>query len=699
MIKKILLSLLILLSIPMIVYAGMKYNAFTGKLDETGQGSTVVNFDPANYGGVNWGSNTAFTWGFLSGSTTPQMTFGDGTLDFYNTAVTIHGTNSSFKFANNMFFNGDTARKLLLGSTGGTYNENIRIDNDTTTNTIGIDSTTGVTSIDTGTIGIRNTATNNAMGNVSIGTAGTGASVVSAAGNVSIGTAYAVAHAAPTNGAVIQGNVGIGTWLPVTALDVAGGTITAGALNLTSTTQGSTDYYEASANGTNKVTVTAPASLSADRTCTLQDDSTPFDNCVSGGATPGGNSGAIQYNSSGSLAGNEDNFSISGSNIGIGTNAPASSVALDIRGNPVKIWTGAGTDTNATAAGELYVQGDLEVDGSIYGDGTNITGISGVLSGMTANKVQKASNATTLADSVIYDNGTNVGIGTTSPGALLSVNGVLRLGTGVTGATMNTSISNGITYTYNFSADNSTRVAHLFSTASHSGSSGVGTVGLEGSGSNQQTGTGSYVRGVYGLATTANTSGTTDNSYGLYGATIRNGSGGTVTNAYSVYGAANTNTAGTTTRAYAGGFNGWTAATSVGIGTSNAGNYWQTAPPSGGLIVESNVGIGTLAPIAKLSVWSTATDTTPAVIFRDSTGAPLVTVLSNGNVGIGTLTPTSKLSIYGATVTQRINGANTACATTCGALTCFGGFDTALTTGDVWVDCADATADKCQCSK
>src|SRR5439155_10304325 len=65
-----------------------------------------------------------------------------------------------------------------------------------------------------------------------------------------------------------------------------------------------------------------------------------------------------------------------GGGVGIGTTATSASTALDVRGNPVKVWTGSGTDTNSTAAGELYVQGDLEVDGLIYGDGSQLTGLS-----------------------------------------------------------------------------------------------------------------------------------------------------------------------------------------------------------------------------------------------------------------------------------------------------------------------------------
>ncbi len=58
--------------------------------------------------------------------------------------------------------------------------------------------------------------------------------------------------------------------------------------------------------------------------------------------------------------------------VGIGTTAPSG--ALDVRGAEVRIWTGAGTDTNAGNPGELYVEGDLEVDGTIYGVAATYTG-------------------------------------------------------------------------------------------------------------------------------------------------------------------------------------------------------------------------------------------------------------------------------------------------------------------------------------
>ena len=54
---------------------------------------------------------------------------------------------------------------------------------------------------------------------------------------------------------------------------------------------------------------------------------------------------------------------LSGS-LGIGTSSPTGK--LDVRGDEVRVWTGTGTNTYATSSGELYVQGDTEVDGRFY---------------------------------------------------------------------------------------------------------------------------------------------------------------------------------------------------------------------------------------------------------------------------------------------------------------------------------------------
>jgi hypothetical protein len=54
-------------------------------------------------------------------------------------------------------------------------------------------------------------------------------------------------------------------------------------------------------------------------------------------------------------------------NVGIGTSSVSG--RLDVRGDEVRIWTGAGAVNLATGSGDLYVQNELEVDGTFYNYG------------------------------------------------------------------------------------------------------------------------------------------------------------------------------------------------------------------------------------------------------------------------------------------------------------------------------------------
>src|SRR3989344_4215584 len=60
-----------------------------------------------------------------------------------------------------------------------------------------------------------------------------------------------------------------------------------------------------------------------------------------------------------------------------------------------------------------------------------------------------------------------------------------------------------------------------------------------------------------------------------------------------------------------------------------------------------NVGIGTTSPFAKLSVKGAGTTTGINFQTTNSNDTPLVTVLDSGNVGIGTASPTAKLEVAG----------------------------------------------------
>jgi hypothetical protein len=87
---------------------------------------------------------------------------------------------------------------------------------------------------------------------------------------------------------------------------------------------------------------------------------------------------------------------------------------------------------------ELRVTSSLTVVGNATVSGQNVclqNGINcpaggGTIGGSgTANYLAKFTAGTTIGNSLIFDNGTNVGIGTASPGAKLDINGNLKIGT------------------------------------------------------------------------------------------------------------------------------------------------------------------------------------------------------------------------------------------------------------------------------
>ncbi len=102
-----------------------------------------------------------------------------------------------------------------------------------------------------------------------------------------------------------------------------------------------------------------------------------------------------------------------GGNVGIGTSAPAA--MLHVGNAP----TSLAVDLTLYSA---IIKGDLAVDGHVYGDGSLMSGVVTTI-GLTDGYVPKTSGAV-MIDSLIYDNGTNVGLGTAVPRARLEVVGL-----------------------------------------------------------------------------------------------------------------------------------------------------------------------------------------------------------------------------------------------------------------------------------
>lgn len=109
-----------------------------------------------------------------------------------------------------------------------------------------------------------------------------------------------------------------------------------------------------------------------------------------------------------------------GGSVGVGTTTPGAK--LEVNGQ-AKI-TGGSPGNNKVLASDATGLGSWQA----------LTTLGAVLGSGTTNHVAKWTSGTAIGDSQIFDNGANVGVGTTTPGAKLEVSGQVRITGGAPGA-------------------------------------------------------------------------------------------------------------------------------------------------------------------------------------------------------------------------------------------------------------------------
>jgi hypothetical protein len=207
-----------------------------------------------------------------------------------------------------------------------------------------------------------------------------------------------------TNGVMIgtTGNVGIGSTAPQAKLDVEGvayfgvGNVSIGTI----TPSGVLTIY---ANGGQPDVRLGSADLYSWQIQRISNGNLNFNNA------------------SNSAYGTQVTFQDNSGNVGIGITAPRQK--MDVVGN---IYA-----TGNIGIGSVAPAGAIDVgSGSVcIGHTCNSSWPSGI-SGLTPGKLPKALTASTLTDSMLYSNGTNMGIGSTVPQAKLDIEGGLYVGIG-----------------------------------------------------------------------------------------------------------------------------------------------------------------------------------------------------------------------------------------------------------------------------
>lgn len=309
-------------------------------------------------------------------------------------------------------------------------------------------------------------------------------------GNLAIGSSYAGNETAPDNGAIIEGNVSIGTPIALFPLTVLGTTDEMVGILSSATTGTELELYNSSAGGKNWI-FNSSGSANAEGAGHLLikdenlitrlmindvgnigiDNANPYSRLSVGAAYTSNISTIAQFNTRNNEAvmfgetvnhkglmigynGNDiqgrsgTDFDINddlllnlyGGNVGIGTNNPTEKLEVDgkTKTESLQIVQGAtnnyvlksDTDGNATWVNPTSLITFTETDPKV--------------GSLTTHYLSKW-NGSTLANTQVFDNGTNIGIGTTTPSVKLEVNGTTK--------TTNLQLTNGASNNYILKSD------------------------------------------------------------------------------------------------------------------------------------------------------------------------------------------------------------------------------------------------------
>ncbi|MFH0754277.1 MAG: hypothetical protein V2A70_06905, partial [Candidatus Omnitrophota bacterium] len=285
-------------------------------------------------------------------------------------------------------------------------------------------------------------------GNIGIGTIGPRAKLEVVASGSTTGTAFQIDDNLynPKVTVLDNGNVGIGTVLPGATMEVVG------ALRHTASAINNSVEHSVSVNGSEVIWQVRPVTTNTFPALRLRpngnpggygssfefymnDDLSNYSRLLYVGYSQGhvissdtlgtGVAQPIKFRvGTGDWSGIPDVLTLSTSrNVGVGTTVPAAKLHVGV---------GNQSGTADLSSNSALIKGNLEVDGVIYGNGSQLTNLPGSISGLTTYAVPMASSATTLVDSGIYtDANGNVGIGTTEPMSPLDVKGPLTSGSTV----------------------------------------------------------------------------------------------------------------------------------------------------------------------------------------------------------------------------------------------------------------------------